>query len=109
MRHRARCVDHRGAAAFELDQRDAVVDVAAFAQALVHGDRPVAKTRSAFGAPSIQRTMSVSCTLMSTKIPAALRREAHEEAGRIVHVGGLRADQEGRPISPCSIFACASS
>ena len=71
VRHRARRVDRRDLAGRELAGRDAVVDVARI-RAVPRSARscPLANTRDgATGPPSSQRAASMSCTLMSAKMP----------------------------------------
>ncbi|ABA49379.1 hypothetical protein BURPS1710b_1837 [Burkholderia pseudomallei 1710b] len=94
VRHRARRIEHREPAAFELADRDAVVDVAARAQPLVQRDR-ARRVHARRARRAEQPSCDVDVVHGAIEEDAArARREAHEKALGIVPVAGLRAHEE---------------
>jgi hypothetical protein len=69
---------------------------------------PVANTRIGLGLPSIQRATSMSCTLMSTKIPPLFgAKRTKNPDGSFMSVVSERT-RKGVPIRPSSILRRAS-
>ena len=69
---------------------------------------PVANTRSGRGAPSSQRARSMSCTLMSMKMPpdVGAKRTKKPDGSFMSQVS--ERTRNGLPMAPAAIFCCAS-
>ena len=96
MRHRSRCAEVRDPAAFELAQCRGVVDVLPLMQAFVNcnGAGRIGADRRWIAEQPARRIDVVDAHV--EKDAAARRREANEEAARIVLVERVRAHHERR-------------